>query len=74
MNVRLQEHSSHCLLCHIKGKAKQATELVKFQSVICKEEVRLKRLINCSLKIFFTKTHTLYTLLAITTLQSGLLT
>ena len=30
LNIRLQEHSSDCLPCHIKGKVKYATELVKF--------------------------------------------
>ena len=43
MNVCLHEHSADCLCCHIKGKAKQATELVKVQSVLCKDVVCLKR-------------------------------
>ena len=45
---RLQEHLSDCLRCHIKGKAKQATELVKVQSVLCEES-------NRGLKISVTK-------------------
>ena len=34
-----------CLPCHIKGTAKQASELVKIQSVLCEDAVCLKRLI-----------------------------
>ena len=40
MNVRLQEHSSKSLVCHISGKAKQAAELVKVQSVLLEESNR----------------------------------
>ena len=43
MNIRLQEHSSNCLIWHIKGKAKQASELVKFSQ--CEDAIRLKRVI-----------------------------
>ena len=40
-NGCLQEHSSDCLSCHIKGKAKQASELVKVQSDLCENTLRL---------------------------------
>ena len=33
------------LRCYIKGAAKQATDLVKVQSVLCEDTVRLKRVI-----------------------------
>ena len=36
-NICLPEHSSDCLRCRTKDKAKQATELVKVQSVLCEE-------------------------------------
>ena len=36
MNFRLQEHPPDCLLSHIKGKAKQATEFAsEVLSVLC---------------------------------------
>ena len=38
-------HLSDCLLCYIKGMAKQASELVKVQSVLCEDAMCLKRLI-----------------------------
>ena len=45
MNMRLHEHLSDCLLCHIKGKAKDESELVKVKSVLCEDAVFLKRVI-----------------------------
>ena len=42
MKVRLQEYLSACLSYHIKAKAKQATDLVQVQSVLCEEAVFLK--------------------------------
>ena len=45
MNICLQKHSSDFLRWHIKAKAKQATELVKVQSVLCEETIYLKRVI-----------------------------
>ena len=45
MKIRLQAYSSDRLYCHIKGKAKQASELVKVQSVLCEDAMRLKKVI-----------------------------
>ena len=45
MSFRLKKYSSHWFHCHIKGKAKQATELVKVQSVLCEEAVYLQKII-----------------------------
>ena len=50
MQVSLQEHPSNCLLRHIKGKAGQATELVKVQSLLCMDAVRLNRVIVAQLQ------------------------
>ena len=44
-NIHLQEHSSECLHCHIKGKAKHVNELVKVQSVLCEDALCVKRII-----------------------------
>ena len=38
MNILFKEHSSDCLHCHIKGKAKQVTKSIKLQSVLCGDE------------------------------------
>ena len=44
MNIRLLEHSSDYLSCHIKGKAKQANALMNaVQSVLCEDAVCLKK-------------------------------
>ena len=40
MNVRLQVHSSNCLLIYIKGKPKQSVGVSKVQSVFCEDAMR----------------------------------
>ena len=51
-NIRLQEHLSECFACHIKGKVKQVSEIVKFSQSCMKtryfEELLYKNLLhNC---------------------------
>ena len=41
-NIRLQEHLLVCLSCHIKGKAKETNELVKFNQSCVKCAVTRK--------------------------------
>ena len=50
INVRLQVHSSNCLLIYIKGKLKQSVGVSKVQSVLCEDAMRLREF-NRGLKI-----------------------
>ena len=45
MNFRFPDHTSVYLLCQIKGRTKQTTELVNIQSVLCEDAMCLKRII-----------------------------
>ena len=44
-NIRLQEHSSDCLLYQIKGEGNAGDCISEVQSVLCEEALCLKRVI-----------------------------
>ena len=44
-DIRFKKRLSDCLPCHIKGKIKQAMELVKIQLVLCEDAMSWKRVI-----------------------------
>ena len=51
--IYLQEHSSDCLSCHLKGKIEQVMEPAKIQSVLCEDALLEKN--NRGLKISMSK-------------------